>query len=213
MRVLLVAPRTDLLYVDKEVQAVLRSGLAVTPLIGEVTSTDLINEIKNGDHDVLWFATHGNANGVLLSDGTLSASELVPLVRERFRLVFLNSCGSLQTAQMIQEEANTDVICTILEVPDRQAFQTGSLFASALNTVGDVGVAYMRSKPGGNRLYLILQAIAPTKAIVEPLLREIRELREQIGRNEKRQAKNLAVVIFVNDVLLLLLWALANGAR
>jgi len=125
VRVLLVAPQSNLLLVQAEIQDVLRSGLAVTPLIGDVTSTQLLREIKSGDFDVLWFATHGGEYdrttgrfvrdlklieplprietdyGVQLSDGMLSMSELTALVRERFRLVVLNTCDSYQIAQQL----------------------------------------------------------------------------------------------------------------
>jgi hypothetical protein len=72
MKVLLVAPQTDLFLAAEEVQDILRSGLAVTPLLGHLTST-----------------------------------------------------------QRLQEQANIDVICMLTAVPDRQAYQTGSLLASA----------------------------------------------------------------------------------
>jgi hypothetical protein len=72
MKVLLVAPQTNLLLAAEEVQDILRSGLAVTPLLGHLTST-----------------------------------------------------------QRRQEQANVDVICMLTAVPDRQAYQTGSLLASA----------------------------------------------------------------------------------
>mgnify|MGYP001599218758 CR=1 FL=1 len=195
MKVLLVAPRTDLLLVNEEVQSVLRSGLMVTPLIGTVTSRDLLKEIVSGNYDVLWFATHGDATGVLLSDGILSASELVPQVRERFRLVVLNTCQSLNVAQQLQEEANVDVICTILDVPDRQAFQTGSLLAAALFKSRNISAAYQRSKPGGNRLYLYLAALLPTEALLQPLMTEIKDLREQMTRNRIGQSRNLMITV------------------
>jgi hypothetical protein len=180
MKVLFVAPQTGLYLAPEEVQDIMRSGLVVTPLLGHVTSTQLIREIKNDAYDVLWFATHGEEQGVLLSDGLLSASELVPQVRERFRLVVLNTCKSLQMAQLLQEEANVDVICTILAVPDRQAYQTGSLLASALAKSSNIASEYQRSKPGGNRLYLYLAALLPSQAMMAPLVEEMRELRAQI---------------------------------
>lgn len=196
MRVLLVAPRTDLLMADEEVEDVIRSGLTVTPLLGRVTATQLIREIKSGQFDALWFATHGSAGGIQLTDGLITAEELIPLARERFRLVVLNTCASLQVAQMIQEEAEVDVVCTISEVPDRQAYQTGSLFASALSKSPNVAAAYMRSKPGGNRLYLYLAALSPTQAILEPLIQEIRNLRKDV----RRQNKHIVVLFGLNIV-------------
>jgi hypothetical protein len=124
MRVLLVAPRTDLKLVDEETQDILRSGLDVTPLVGEVTSRELLREIRAGAYDVLWLATHGEkqANvlgatkyGILLSDGYLDSSELVAQVRGKFSLVYLNTCTSFKIAQAIQEEANVTVVGTLFD--------------------------------------------------------------------------------------------------
>jgi hypothetical protein len=211
MRVLLVAPRTDLLYVQAETQNVIRSGLEVTPLLGHVTSTQLLSEIQSGSYDVLWFQGHGNSEGIALSDGFLSASELVPQVRERFRLVVINTCDSLQMAQMLQEEGNVDVICTIMEAPDRQAFQTGSLLASALSKSGSISAAYMRSKPGGNRLYLYLASMLPTQAMIEPLLQEIRSLRAEVANMRRSQNMRMSIILVLYLLTTVVLFGIDLG--
>jgi hypothetical protein len=180
LRVLLVAPRTNLLLADEEVQDITRSGLIVTPLLGNVTRSELLRDIKGGAYDVLWFATHGSAEGIQLSDGMLAAHDLVPLIRERFRLVILNTCSSLLTAQQIQEDANVGVICTITDVPDPQAYQMGSLLASHLAAGKSVHDAYKLSKRGGNRIYLYLPALSPTEDVIDSLVSEIRDLRLQL---------------------------------
>ena len=216
MRVLLVAPQTDLLYVAEEVEEIMRSGLLVTPLLGTVTIRQLIREIRAGSYDLLWFATHGSEEGLLLSDGEMSAGELVALVRERFRLVVLNSCRSLGIAQLLQEEGNVDVICTIVDIPDRRAFQTGALLANALYKSGDIGVAYRLSKPGENRFYLYLTALLPTQATIAAIAKrlqqmgeEIAALRVQIGRlggEQRRVLLSLGFVLSVSWLLLLGVW-------
>lgn len=155
MKVLLVAPRTDLVYVDEEVQAIMRSGLDVTPLFGKVTHNDVLREVEKA-YDVLWLCTHGSNDGLLLSDGLLQTSLLVALVREKFKLIFLNTCKSYEVAQMIQNETSAEVIATIIEVPDREAFQTGAIFARELAQVANFEKAYYRSRPGSNRTYLRL---------------------------------------------------------
>jgi hypothetical protein len=165
MRVLLVVPRTDLLLADEETQDVLNSGLAVVrSLFGEVTQVELTREIRRGDYDVLWLATHGSEQGVQLSDGLLSISALTQLVRGRFRLVVLNTCRSVQAAQMLQNETEADVICTVADAPDVDAYRTGSLFAQALARTNDVRRAYQQARPGGNRLYLLLTGEKKTAA-------------------------------------------------
>lgn len=156
MRTLLIAPRTDLLNVDAEVQAVLRSGLDVVPRLGNVRHVDVLTDITSGEYDAFWFSGHTTKDGLQLTDGPLSASELTPLIRGRFALVVLNSCDSQQTAQMLQNETEAAVIATVVEVPDRLAFQTGALFARELAKTGDILTAYQAAKPGNNRTYVLL---------------------------------------------------------
>ncbi len=140
MKALLVAPRTDLTYADAEVQEVLRSGLKVTPLIGTVNYRNFAHELAAPFYDILWLCTHGTDEGIWLSDGAISASLLTPLVRDRFRLIVLNTCTSIGVAQMLQNESSSDIIATIIEVPDRDAFQTGALLARQLaeHAISDV---------------------------------------------------------------------------
>ncbi len=208
MKVLFVAPRTDLLLADEEAQDVLRSGLDVTPLLGRVSSIELIREIKTGDYDVLWLATHGVAErnvlgvmkyGIQLSDGILAASELVAQVRGKFNLVYLNSCTSWHIAQQIQEDANVTVIGTIVDVPDRQAYVTGSLFASALADGLTPQQAYKRSKPGGERVYVYLAALESSEQNLDNLLLEMRKLNEKVDQGTVKDAK-------ARQLLRMLLW-------
>ena len=156
MKTLLIAPRTDLPNVDAEVQAVLRSGLDVTPRLGDVRNVDVLTDVTSGEYDAFWHAGHATKDGLLLTDGILSASELTPMIRDRFELVVLNSCDSLLTAQMLQNETGAAVVATVVEVPDRLAFQTGALFAQKLAETGDIPTAYQAAKPGQNRTYVLL---------------------------------------------------------
>lgn len=156
MNVLLIAPRTEnLLYVEEEVQSIMRSGLKVTPLIGNVTHVDVLREVEKS-YDVLWLCTHGTEEGVQLSDGILNMSLLVALVREKFRLIVLNTCVSWKVAQMIQNETSAEVIATVIEVPDKEAFQTGTIFARELAKVASFEKAYYTARPGNNRTYIRL---------------------------------------------------------
>ena len=171
--VLLVAPDTGLEFGQEEVQDILRSGLNVTPLLGDVTQVELTREIARGRYDALWLVTHGSTDGVQLGSrhiavtqinappipDLLDISALTALVRGRFRLVVLNSCSSLAAAQMLQNEAAVDVICTIVDAPDQDAYRTGALFAHRLAETGDPRRAYAQSRPGGNRLYIYLAAV------------------------------------------------------
>ncbi len=163
MRVLMIAPRTDLLYSDAEIQALLRSGLEITPRIGNVRHEDVLADIDTDEYDAFWFCGHATKDGMVLSDGVLLASELTPMIRNRFNLVVLNTCDSLSTAQMLQNETEAEIIATIIEVPDRLAFQTGVLFARELARSGDVAAAKNAANPGNNRAYVHLAKVAKKK--------------------------------------------------
>lgn len=156
MKVLLIAPQTNLPMANAEVQDLLTSGLHVDPMLGEVSQTDVIRKLRTAKSDVLWLATHGDETGVMLSDGILSSSALTALVRGRFSLVYLNTCKSAAVAQMLQNETDATIVCTVQDAPDADAYRTGSLFAVALADSGDYRQAYDQSLPGGNRLYLFL---------------------------------------------------------
>lgn len=183
MNVLLVAPTVspELENAAAEVQAVVNSGMQVTLLQGVVTQRTLIDELVRPrmSYDVLWLATHGGESGIVFSDGILDASALSALVRSAgFRLVFLNTCSSIQVANMVQQESSADVICTVNSVPDLEAYRTGSLFARHLFVTSDFRAAYEASKPGHNRTYLYLSS---GKTIVNG---EMRDLRARLSEME-----------------------------
>lgn len=156
VRVLLVAPESDLEYAQAEVQDILRSGLIVTPLLGKVRQQDLVREVERASYGTIWFVTHGSLAGIQLSDGIMPASAISAIVRGRFKVVVLNTCESVGAAQMLQSETGADIICTIAEVDDQAAYRTGSLLAKALAQTGDIRMAYARSRPGYNTDYLYL---------------------------------------------------------
>lgn len=158
LKVLLIAPSSDLALVSAETQDILRSGLNVTPIFSPVTQITLTREMRGGQWDGLWLAGHMDADGNFALDNKerLSASALTSLVRGRFEWVYLNTCQGIKTAQMLQNETKADVICTIVDLPDQDAYRTGSLFADALGRLGDARLAYDDSRPGANGVYVFL---------------------------------------------------------
>lgn len=183
IKIMLVAPRhSDLLLemADAEVQEILRSGGQVTPVLGSVDAADFFRQVSSNGHEVLMLITHGSEQGILLSDGWLSASMLVSAVRDRFELIFINTCSSLGMAQMIQNESGCGIVATVGEVNDRQAFYTGAQFAKEVARRADYYEAYKRSRPGGNNMYVYLAGRArDITAMIEfqDLVAQIAELR------------------------------------
>lgn len=196
MRVLLIAPRTDLLYADAEVQSILRSGLSVTPRLGEVNHADVLADIDTEDYDVFWFCGHATAEGLLLSDGPLTSEEFTPMILGRFALVVLNSCSSQQVAQVVQNETQATVIATVLDAPDRLSFSTGALFARELARTGNIFTAYHASRPGNNRVYVCLAGVEHVKMTAS---NSIDERLDRLEMAQQQMQRTLTRIVSLMD--------------
>jgi hypothetical protein len=165
-RVLVVAPETDLVMVSAEVMNVVNALGAKILQHPESNVYGLLNMI-NEPFDILWFATHGDENGIYLSEGELlSTSELTTVVRAAgARLTVLNTCSSRPVALTIHDELQTEFVCTIKPVPDRTAFITGTIFARKLAQGLGFFEAYQQAKPGQNSTYAYIgdrEQVMPT---------------------------------------------------
>lgn len=145
VRVLLVAPMNDLPGAVQEVYAVERAGgLTVERLAPDARRRELLHALHDQGFDVLWFATHGDEDGVALTEeDKLSTADLISMVRGAgLKGVMLNSCGSANVAEQLHDETGVDVVCTITETPDLTAFQTGAIFARWLGKTKDFRAAF-----------------------------------------------------------------------
>lgn len=157
MNTVIFAPQNDLSFADAEVSSVALALRAVVISGPQVTRQRVVETIRAGKWAVLWFACHGNGDGIQLSDGILSASEITQDARNAgASLVVLNSCSSEDIAYRIHNELRIDVICTVAEVADAMAYRTGVYLARNLANGLSVRDAYEMAKPGQNRLYLYL---------------------------------------------------------
>lgn len=161
MQALLIAPQVGLQYAANEVQHVV-NALHPRLLLGEVTLNQVVTELQRDEYGIVWFATHGDQDGIMLDDGALTASMLAQLLRASPpQLLFLNTCASFDVAMAVHDSVETAVIGTICNVPDRDAFVTGAVAARVIErqlASGhlDVAAAYQESKPGQNRQYIML---------------------------------------------------------
>jgi hypothetical protein len=157
-RVLLVAPEVDgMPFAEQEIQQVMNLLPARRLLFGTVTLAQLVDELQRSKIDIFWYAGHSSVDGLCLSDGVLTASRLVQLLRRHEpQLVFLNSCESFIAAMDLHEQLRCAVIGTILPAPDDDAFVTGVQLAGALASGMGVHDAYAVSRPGSNRQYVLL---------------------------------------------------------
>jgi hypothetical protein len=70
----------------------------------------------------------------------------------------MNSCSSHEVARAVADELGTAFVSTITEVPDRQAFITGRLFAQHLASGLDYVTAWDRARPGQKHPYILIEA-------------------------------------------------------
>lgn len=155
-RTLVVAPKTDLLFVDDEVQQVINL-MEGKVLQGSQANIHGLLHILDEPFDILWFATHGDEKGVYLSDGILSTSEITTLARSAgVQLVVLNTCSSRAIALGIYDELRIRLVCTLKKVPDRAAFITATVFARKIKQGLSFRQAFEAAKPGQNTTYLFL---------------------------------------------------------
>jgi hypothetical protein len=168
----MVAPHlADLPGVEREIYTVERTaGLLVDRLPPDARHRDLVEKIQGGCYDVLWLATHGMSEGVLLCDDeVLTAGELAALVlRSGVRGVVLNTCSSDEIAESLHDETGADVVCTVVDVLDRMAYQTAALFGEHLGMTGDFRAAFDAARPGRERLYRYIPEYRRTLLIMGP---------------------------------------------
>lgn len=197
LRVLVIAPKTDLVLVEAEVAAVVNYLRAIL-LNGDLTADDVLNKLEE-QWDVIWFAAHGDEEGIHLSDGPLSSSLLTSFIRTAgASLVVFNTCSSFQVAQAIYNELLIDLVCTIRPIPDREAFFTGKQFAIHLGRGLSPHEAYLEAKLGGNKDYVFMnrrERATPNPAVTSvemaELSEELRRLVDLMDGNKRDQRSGL----------------------
>lgn len=164
MDILVIAPaHEDLPNAAEEIVQIARNHNA-TIVRGTVRETDIIRAVDDADYEVIWWISHGNSDGVLLSDGVLSIVGVAQFVQASgAKLCVLNTCESEAAAQEIVLRGQADVICTIAPVGNADAIRLGSLLAAELAADQNYREAYeivVGSSPG---LYRYLQAGQQTR--------------------------------------------------
>lgn len=184
MNVLLIAPDLGLSEVVNEVRAASMALHAVV-LNGTVHRKDVLDALAGHIWDIIWFATHGDATGIRLSDEPVSIADLTAIVRNSGAyLVVLNSCSSRYIGLELHYELGVDTITTETEANDLTAAQTGTLLARNLAAGITVRDAFERSRPGQHSLYYLFTSDEENGDQNE--LRTIQMLNEWGRRIEKR---------------------------
>src|SRR5690606_10461033 len=142
---------------------------------------DIAKAVQEGPYDVLWFASHGNEQGVLLSDGLLSIQGVGQYARHA-SLCVLNTCASENVALSIIAGGETDMICTIADVKDADDLRFGILLSSELAQTDNFYEAYERVRPDGGKYRYYKAADSATRRIREDGGQ--REIHERLARIE-----------------------------
>ena len=157
IKILLVAPHIpELPEIANEIYAIERlPGLAVERLAPTAQRRELLHQLYARPYDVLWLASHGTPDGIMLGpNDLLSGNDLVGMVRSaRLFGVFINTCYSIDIAEQLHGATGVDVVCSIQAVPDLSAFQMGVLFARHLGATGDFRAAFDLARPGGASMF------------------------------------------------------------
>ena len=152
MKILIIAPNLpDLPNVPDEV-ASLSNRLDHVLLQGTVTKSEIIGKIEQeGTFEGFWFASHGNDEGVLLSNGAMfSAYDIAAYANvAQCEWVAINTCDSSALVTTIQNLSEVDVIATETEnIADVEAWQFGRLLAIEYAKSGDIRKAVQSIAPG-----------------------------------------------------------------
>ncbi len=182
-RTLVIAPRSELVNVDNEVQQI-NNLLRGQILIGDDANLRGVIQMAAQPFDIVWFATHGDETGVYLQDGVFSMSEITTFVRSvGAKLVVLNTCSSKPVALGLYDELRIPIVCTIRKVPDRTAFFTGAIFARKLSEGRSFRQAYEDAKPGQNSTYEFIpsEMLVPKEMEMPPPERHSNRLEDDLS--------------------------------
>ena len=185
MKTLLVAPRhEDLALSDAEVQRLV-NALSAKIVIGVVDCTAVVDAIAEHQPEMIWFLSHGNWEGIVLSDCFFDGDMLAASVRGTpARLIVLNSCHSRAVAERIYAATGCHVVATRGDVTEQHAFVVAARFATLVAGGMDPFDAYQQAKTDD---FLYIPDNGGVR--VENLRREVDGNAHRIGSNERLLSK------------------------
>lgn len=144
MKILIVAPDSDLnTHVDL---VAAMGGNIATSLHGVVPVREVLNQIASGSYDAVHFASHGDRNALLMSDGMIDEEQLGNAIKQsarsgrQIKMIFLNACQSITAGVYIHSPAEGSpsfVICWRTDVRDDVAQAFAVRFYEALGINGE----------------------------------------------------------------------------
>lgn len=141
-----------------------------------VTMVRLMNRVARQSYDILHFLTHGNEEGVSLSNNEVMAPEDIARLAKhtKARMVFLNACQSNVPGQYLVDVGIPAVIVNNCEILDNDAVQVAGYFYNELAiNGGDMKSAYSVANPRNGRFSWLSNG-----NYRDPLLQQIIAMRE-----------------------------------
>ena len=188
MKTLLVAPRhEDLTLSDAEVQRLV-NALSAKIVIGQVDSTDVVDAIAEHQPEMIWFLSHGNWEGIILSNHVLLDGDMLAAsVRGTpARLIVLNSCHSRAVAERIYAATGCHVVATRGDVLEQHAFVVAARFATLVAGGMDPHDAYVQAKTDD---FLYIPENGGGVRVDDNLRRDVDGNSHRIGSNERLLSK------------------------
>jgi hypothetical protein len=151
---LLVASRSSgLAFIDAEIETVVNNLDADLCIVTDDFQR-VADAISRKPYKTIWFAGHGDDNGIWLSkDCHIDANTLAPVIRDRgVELIILNSCNSERMAFELYANTDAAIVYTEAAVQDAAAFSTARRFAAERASGKDVATAFKHSRSKHFRL-------------------------------------------------------------
>lgn len=198
MNAIVIAPSlvdSNLEFAPEELQRAINYLHPERVLMNSVTLQTISDQVASRQWDYVFVMGHGATQGIRLSDGSFwTADEVIQTFKGREpKLIYFNTCESLDLAVQAFESLGCSVIFTRVEVPDRQAFTTGVELARALAETNSIRESYERSRPPSSRNYILLngtiRANSPSPA--GDLARLILEANSDVARRISALDKRL----------------------
>lgn len=204
-RTLIISPDVGLDVTGEIIQAA--SGFAPKILSGTVTRQRALEQISEGEYDIIHIITHGREHVLQMSDGIIEADMLehaISSAKATARVIFLSACRSAHTATSIYNHTNVAyAIGWTGDVSNQVAFTWARLFFEALRLrPNDIGNAVQTANESVLKSYHISADELPlvlngrARAMLEEndrLRQELFLLRERASESDRLSVELVAV--------------------
>lgn len=180
----IVAPEIpDLIEVDDELGFITDNFPAYPqpPLTGIVAASDIEHETQRHQADVLFIASHNDANGIVVSDGRIAEDEISAWTKQLgATLLILSVCNGATIAKRVHRSTGCYVLFCRIDVPDREAMLYTARFVNALVRCDSYEDAFAFAGSANGRYVLLKGKDVTGSGAVTRLAEQIDALRAEV---------------------------------